>query len=164
MYYKTYIDLKILIDSYLKSGKIQILDSIQNFINTKEGCRGELRVELMNGHPEYIQLFSTEEQVNIVMGFEEKARWSSCTADKVSSILMYVSRKALNEILNKFDDVALSMIMDEVQKTIKIIGKRYRDLNDYPRLKTTNVFSRMCERIAWHWLYRKCKKAVKRKK
>lgn len=105
----------------------------------------------------YIQKH-TDEQIKIVSDLVSKIQQRKYISYQVSWLLPYISNEALSEILAKADDVALVKIMDNIKSHIQFIGNRFCDSSTYFWLKRTNIFSRMCERITWWGLYRKCKK------
>jgi len=161
MDYNEYLDIKDSIDAYVKTGNQRMLAEIQANIEKKNGLREKL-IEDLEYHEEYIQVFSTDEQIKIVGDLVSQIKQRKYSSHKVSWMLPYVSDKALNEILAKADNVALVKIMDDIKRNIRVIGNRFCDSSAYFWLKSTNIFSRMGERITWSVLYRKCKKNLKK--
>ena len=161
MDYNEYRELTNTIDAYLATGNRQTLASIQNCIATKEGCREKLVKDLEEHHERYIRVFSTDDQVKIVSDLAAQIKQREYLAYRVSWMLPYVSDKALEQILSNADDVALVKIMDEIKGHIRAIGNRFCDSTTYFWLHSTNIFSRMGERITWMKLYRKCKRNLK---
>lgn len=161
MDYNEYWKLTNTIDAYLETGNCQMLASIQNCIKTKEGCREKLIKDLLEYHERYIQVFSTDDQVKIVSDLVAQIKQREYLAHRASWILAYVSDKALNQILSNADDVALVKIMYEIKRHIRVIGNRLCDSSTYFWLHSTNIFSRMGERMMWRNLYRKCKRNLK---
>lgn len=162
MDYNEYRELTSKIDAYLETGNRQTLASIQDCIETKEGCRQRLMEDLVEYHHErYIQVFSTDDQVKIVSDFAAQIKQREFLAYRVSWMLAYVSDKALDQILSNADDVALVKIMEEIKDHIRVIGKRFCDSSTYFWLHSTNIFSRMGERMMWRKLYRKCQRNLK---
>jgi len=161
MDYNEYRELTNTIDAYLATGNRQTLASIQNCIATKEGCREKLVKDLEEHHERYIRVFSTDDQVKIVSDLVAQIKQREYLAYRVSRMLPYVSDKALEQILSNADDVALVKIMDEIKGHIRAIGNRFCDSSTYFWLHSTNIFSRMGERITWMKLYRKCKRNLK---
>ncbi len=158
MDYNEYRELTNSIDAYLETGNRQTLASIQNCIETKEGCRKKLMKDLVKYHYRYIQVFSTDDQVKIVSNLAAQIKQEEYLAYKVSWILPYVSDKVLEQILSTADDVALVKIMHAIKRHIRAIGHRFCDSSTYYWLHTTNIFSRMGERMTWRKLYRKCQR------
>lgn len=161
MDYNEYRKLTNTIDAYLATGNRQTLASIQNCIATKEGCREKLVKDLEEQHERYIRVFSTDDQVKIVSDLAAQIKQREYLAYRVSWMLPYVSDKALEQILSNADDIALVKIMDEIKRHIMAIGNRFCDSSTYFWLHSTNIFSRMGERITWMKLYRKCKRNLK---
>lgn len=161
MDYNEYRELTNMIDAYLETGNRQTLASIQNCIATKEGCREKLVKDFEEHHERYIRVFSTDDQVKIVSDLAAQIKQREYLAYRVSWMLPYVSDKALEQILSNADDVALVKIMDEIKGHIRAIGNRFCDSSTYFWLHSTNIFSRMGERITWMKLYRKCKRNLK---
>ena len=161
MDYNEYRELTNTIDAYLATGNRQTLASIQNCIATKEGCREKLVKDLEEHHERYIRVFSTDDQVKIVSDLAAQIKQREYLAYRVSWMLPYVSDKALEQILSNADDVALVKIMDEIKGHIRAIENRFCDSSTYFWLHSTNIFSRMGERITWMKLYRKCKRNLK---
>lgn len=161
MDYNEYRELTNMIDAYLETGNRQTLASIQDCIVTKEGCRGKLMEDLGESHERYIQVFSTDDQVKIVSDLAAQIKQREYLAYRVSWILPYVSDKALDQILSNADDVALVKIMYEIKGHIRAIGNRFCDSSTYFWLHSTNIFSRMGERMMWRKLYRKCQRNLK---
>ena len=157
MNYNEYSEIKNSIDAYVKIGNQRMLAEVQSNIEKKNGLREKL-IEDLEYHQEYIHVFSTDEQIKIVGDLVSQIKQNAYISHKVSWMLLYVSDKALNEILAKADNVALVKIMDEIKRHIRVIGHRICDLSWF---KSTNIFSRMGERITWLRLYRKCKKNLK---
>lgn len=160
MNYNEYLEIKNSIDAYVEIGNQRMLAEIQSNIEKKNGLREKL-IEDLEYHEEYIHVFSTDEQIKIVGDLVSQIKQNAYISDKVSWMLLYVSDKALNEILARADNVALVKIMDEIKSNIRVIGNRFCDSSAYFWLKSTNIFSRMGERITWLRLYRKCKKNLK---
>lgn len=160
MNYNEYSEIKNSIDAYVKIGNQRMLAEIQSNIEKKNGLREKL-IEDLEYHKEYIHVFSTDEQIKIVGDLVSQIKQNAYISHKVSWMLLYVSDKALNEILTRADNVALVKIMDEIKRNIRVIGNRFCDSSAYFWLKSTNIFSRMGERITWLGLYRKCKKNLK---
>lgn len=161
MDYNEYRKLTSTIDAYLETGNRQTLASIQDCIETKEGCRERLMEDLVEGHERYIQVFSTDDQVKIVSDLAAQIKQKEYLAFRVSWMLPYVSDKALEQILINADDVALVKIMNKIKGHIRAIGNRFCDSSTYFWLHSTNIFSRMGERMTWCKLYRKCKRNLK---
>lgn len=161
MDYNEYRELTNMIDAYLETGNRQTLASIQDCIVTKEGCREKLMEDLEESHERYIQVFSTDDQVKIVSDLAAQIKQREYLAYRVSWILPYVSDKALDQILSNADDVALVKIMYEIKGHIRAIGNRFCDSSTYFWLHSTNIFSRMGERMTWRKLYRKCQRNLK---
>ena len=130
-------------------------------LESKEGCRERLMNDLVKYHERYIQVFSTGDQVKIVSDLVVQIKQREYLAYKVSWMLPYVSDKALNTILSNADKVVLERIMDEIRDNIRAIGNRSCDLHAFYWLHSTNVFSRMRERMTWWKLYKKCKRNLK---
>ena len=158
MNYDEYREFTNTVDAYLETGNRQTLTSIQDTIKTKEGCRERLMEDLINYHERYIQVFSTDDQIVIVSDLEAQIKQREYLAYSVSWMLPYVSDKSLNQILTNADDVALVKIMNAIAGNIRAIGNRLCDSSTYFWLHTTNIFSRMGERMMWRKLYRKCKR------
>lgn len=161
MDYNEYRELTNMIDAYLETGNRQTLASIQECIVTKEGCREKLMEDLVESHERYIQVFSTDDQVKIVSDLAAQIKQREYLAYRVSWMLPYVSDKALDQILSNADDVALVKIMYEIKGHIRAIGNRFCDSSTYFWLHSTNIFSRMGERMTWRKLYRKCQRNLK---
>ena len=158
MDYNEYRELKNSIDAYLETDNRQTLVSIQNCIETNEECRKKIIKELMEYHERYIQVFSVDDQVKIVSNLVAQIKQEDHLAYRISWLLPYVSEQALEKILSTADDVALVKIMHEIKRHIRVIGNRLCDSPTYFWLDTTNIFSRMCEKIMWRNLYRKCER------
>ena len=161
MDYKEYLEIKNSIDAYVKTRNQRMLVEIQANIQTKEGLREKLIEELEN-HEEYILVFPSDEQIKIVGDMVSQIKQREFIAYRVSWMLPYLSNRVLNEILANADNVALVKIMDDIKSHIRYIGNRFCDSYMYFWLKSTNVFSRMGERITWWTLYIKCKKNLKK--
>lgn len=161
MDYNEYLEVRNSIDAYVKTGNQRMLAEIQANIETKNGLREKL-IEDLEYHEEYIQVFSTDEQIKIVGDLVSQIKQREYISHQVSWMLPYVSDKVLNEILAKADNVALVKIMDDIKSHIRVIGNRFCDSSTYFWLESTNIFSRMGERITWSVLYRKCKKNLKK--
>lgn len=163
MNYDEYRELTNLIDAYLDTGNRETLATIQNCIETKEGCRESLMEDLIEHyHSRYIKVFSADDQVKIVSDLAAQICQKEYLAYKVSWMLPYVSDKVLEQILSTADDVALVRIMREIKGNIRAIGNRFCDSSTYFWLHTTNIFSRMGERMAWRKIYRKCRRNLKK--
>lgn len=160
MDYNEYRELTNMIDAYLETGNRQTLASIQDCIVTKEGCREKLMEDLVEGYERYIQVFSTDDQVKIVSDLAAQIKQREYLAYRVSWMLPYVSDKALNQILSNADDVALGKIMYEI-KGNNINANRFCDSYTYFWRHSTNIFSRMRERMTWRKLYRMCQRNLK---
>lgn len=160
MDYDEYRELTNTIDAYLKTGNRQTLASIQECIETNEDYREKLIEDLLEHHERYIQVFSTDDQVNIASNLAAQIKQREYLAFRVSWMLPYVSDKALNQILSKADDVALVKIMHEIKGHIRVIGNRFCDSSTYFWLHSTNIFSRMKERMMWRKLYKKCQNSL----
>lgn len=159
MDYEEYRELTNTIDAYLETNNPKTLLSIQNCIKTKEGFREKLIEDLVEyTHERYIEVFSTNDQIKIVSDLVAKIKETEYLAFRVCWILPYVSDKALDKILSTADDIALVKIMHEIKDIVRVIGHRLCDSSTYFWLRSTNIFSRMGERMIWHKLYRKCKK------
>lgn len=155
---ESYKELTNMIDVYMKTGNYHILVSIQGLTET---YREELVKDMTNFHPEYFKIFLPHEQVKIVSDLIKRQKQEEHLAEHfaycVSWMLPYVSSVALNDILSDADSIAIGQIMIQIQRHIRVIGNRFCDSPAYPWLHTTNVISRMCERIMWRKLYKKCK-------
>ena len=161
MDYKEYLEVKNSIAVYLKTHNQRMLAEIQDDIQTKEGVREKL-IEDLEHHEEYIVVFPSDEQIKIVGDMVSQIKQREFIAFRVSWMLPYLSNRALNEILSNADNVALVKLMDEIKSHIRYVGNRLCDSSAYFWLKSTNVFSRMGERITWWTLYIKCKKNLKK--
>ena len=161
MNYSEYLEVRNSIDAYVETGNQRMLAEIQANIETKNGLREKL-IEDLEHHEEYIQVFSTDEQIKILGDLVSQIKQRAYISHQVSWMLPYVSDKVLNEILAKADNVALVKIMDDIKSNIRVIGNRFCDSSTYFWFESTNIFSRMGERIAWSRLYRKCKKNLKK--
>lgn len=162
MNYDEYREFINSIEVYLKTKNEQTLTDIQNTIATKEEFKEKLINDDLMRCYRYIKVFSDSDQVEIVSNLAKKIGKEFCIEHKVSWLLIYVSEKALKEILEKTDDFALIKIMDEIEDNIRMIGNRFCDSSTYFWLKTTTVFSRMNERKAWRKLYRRCEQKLKK--
>lgn len=161
--YNEYRELTNLIEAYLDTGDRRTLAIIQSWIETKEDCRKILINDLTEcSNNRYIKVFRTDDQVKILSDLGEKIRWDEYIAYKVSWMLPYVSDEALEQFLRKADDVELVRIMHEIKGNIRIIGNRICDSSTYFNNHTTNIFSRMRERMTWCRIYRKCRKNLKK--
>lgn len=158
MDYNEYEELTNTIDVYLKTGNRQLLASIRHCIETKEGCREELIEDLLKYHKRYIQIFSTDDQIKIANDLASQIKKDEYLAHSVSWILPYVSDTVLDQILSNADDIALVKIMDQIKRNIRAIGNRLCDSPTYFWLHTTNIFSRMRERMIWRRIYGKCRR------
>lgn len=158
MDYNEYREFTNTIDAYLETGNRQTLANIQDCIETKKGCREMLMEDLEKRYERYIQVFSTDDQVKIISDLVAQIKHNEYLAFRVSWMLPYVSDKALDQILINADDVALVKIMNEIKDHIRIIGNRFCDSSTYFWLHSTNVFSRLGERMTWRKLYRKCQR------
>ena len=158
MDYNEYRELTNSIDVYLHTGNCQTLASIQKCIKTKEGLRKKLMEDLLGDHNRYIQVFSTDDQVKIVSDLAAQIKQDENLAYTVSWMLPFVSEKALNQILSTADDVVLVKIMHEIKGHIRAIGHRLCDYSTFYWLHTTNIVSRIDERITWRKIYRKCER------
>ena len=163
MDYNEYRKLTNLIDAYLYTGNWETLVTIQNCIETQEGCREKLMNDMIeHNHNTYITVFSADEQVKIISDLVAQIGQKEHLAYIVSWMLPYVSNKVLEQILISADDVALVRIMLEIKGHIRAIGNRFCDSSTYFWLHTTNIFSRMVERIIWLKIYRRCQKNLKK--
>lgn len=162
MDYNEYREFINSIEVYLKTGKQQTLEDIQNTIATKEEFKKELINDDLMRCYEYIKVFSDSDQVEIVSNLANQIGKKYGIEYNVSWLLPYVSEKTLKEILEKIDDFALIKIMDEIEDHIRMIGNRFCDSSTYFWLKTTTVFSRMNERKVWRKLYRRCEQKLKK--
>lgn len=163
MNYNEYRELTNLIGEYLDTGNRETLATIQNYIETKEGCREKLMEKLIEyPHNRYIKLFSTDDQIKIISDLVAQICQKEYLAYKVTWMLPYVSDKVLEQILSTADDVALVRIMREIKRNIRVIGNRFCDSSAYFWLHTTNIFSRIGERMTWRRIYRKCRRNLKK--
>lgn len=158
--------------AYLETGSEQKLEKLQYYIKNNEGCREMLVKDVIEHHERYIQVFSTEDQVEIVSDLIAQIKKNENLASRVTWLLPYVSNEALKQILSRADDDALSLIIMQIEKNIKAIGKRYCDSPKYSCLSlcdsvqvscmySTNFWSRMNERVRWRNLRKKCKKNLR---
>ncbi len=158
-----YRELADLVDRFLVTRDRQTLSIIQCELENNKDFYNELVFDMIERkNYRYIQVFPTNQQIKLIRNMMSHIKGRNSFAYRVSWILPYVSNKVLNKVLSIADNDMLLSIMYEIKGHIGIIGSRTCDLPQGYWYPTTNVLSRMGERIVWHRIYNKCRKNLEK--
>ena len=91
-------------------------------IEKKNGLREKL-IEDLEHHEEYIQVFSTDEQIKIVGDMVSQIKQREFIAFRVSWMLPYLANRVLNEILTNADKpgTIVLLVLDRCHETFQTV-------------------------------------------